>query len=234
MHYVYITTNLINKKYYIGKHKGEVDDKYLGSGVVLKQAIEKYGRVNFRKDILIVCSTEEEVNHWERITIQEHLANPNCYNIAPGGEGGYTIKHFSEEEKQKVRQKAEKSRKQYLIDHPEEVKAWQDKQRTSLLSNIENHKKAVKEGLLLKSEEEKKIQHEKITKKKLQNGYYSEFQLINPEGSIVMQSIGAESIAREYGVTSNGIRLASKHGQPISRGVLKGYKVTKVLENHNK
>lgn len=228
MHYIYITTNLINGKYYIGKHKGEIDDKYLGSGIILKQAIEKYGRVNFEKEVIVICSTEEEVNTWEKKIIKENLTDPKCYNIAPGGEGGYTIKHFSEEERQKVRQKASKSYKQYLADHPEEIKARQDRQRITLLSNIENHKSAVKRGLALKTKEEKEDQHKKVTQRKLENGYYSEFQLIDPIGNIVMQSIGAESIAKKYGVTPNGIRLASKHQQTISRGNLKGYKVKKI------
>ena len=228
MHYIYITTNLINGKYYIGKHKGEMDDKYLGSGIILKQAIEKYGKVNFKKEVIVICSTEEEVNTWEKKIIKENLTDPKCYNIAPGGEGGYTMKYFSEEERQKVRQKASKSYKQYLVDHPEEVKARQDRQRITLLSNIENHKSAVKRGLSLKTEEEKEDQHKKITQRKLENGYYSEFQLIDPAGNIVMQSIGAESIAKKYGVTPNGIRLAAKHTLPIKRGNLKGYKVVRL------
>ena len=228
MHYIYITTNLINGKYYIGKHKGEMDDKYLGSGIILKQAIEKYGKVNFVKEVIVICSTEEEVNTWEKKIIKENLTDPKCYNIAPGGEGGYTMKYFSEEERQEVRQKASKSYKQYLVDHPEEVKARQDRQRITLLSNIENHKSAVKRGLSLKTGEEKEDQHRKITQRKLENGYYSEFQLIDLAGNVVMQSIGAESIAKKYGVTPNGIRLASKHQQTISRGNLKGYKVNKI------
>ena len=234
MHYIYITINLINGKYYIGKHKGELDDNYLGSGIILKQAIEKYGRVSFEKKVLVICTTEEEANTWEKKFIEENLNNPNCYNIAPGGEGGYTIKHFSQEEKQKVRQKASKSYKQYLADYPEEVKARQNKQRITLLSNIEKHKSAVKRGLSLKTKEEKEEQHRKVTQRKLENGYYSEFRLIDPDGNVVMQSIGAENIAKKYKVTPNGIRLASKHGRPISRGNLKGFKVTKVLENYNK
>ena len=34
-HYIYLTTNLINGKKYIGKHFGAIDDSYLGSGTLL-------------------------------------------------------------------------------------------------------------------------------------------------------------------------------------------------------
>lgn len=38
--YVYITTNLINGKRYIGQHRSNIlDEKYLGSGKLLKNAI---------------------------------------------------------------------------------------------------------------------------------------------------------------------------------------------------
>ena len=194
----------------------------------MKQAIEKYGRGNFEKEVIVICSTEEEANTWEKKIIKENLTDPNCYNIAPGGEGGYTIKYFSEEQQQTIRQKAIKTRKKYVLEHPEEVKAWQSKQKETLLQNLENHKSAVKRGLSLKTKEEKEDQHKKVTQRKLENGYYSEFQLIDPVGNIVMQSIGAESIAKKYGVTPNGLRLASKHQQTISRGNLKGYKVKKI------
>lgn len=53
-HYVYCVTNLINGKKYIGSHSGTIDDKYLGSGVVLAKAISKYGAKNFTKQILWV------------------------------------------------------------------------------------------------------------------------------------------------------------------------------------
>ena len=37
-HYIYKTTNIINKKFYFGKHSGELDDSYLGSGKTIKKA----------------------------------------------------------------------------------------------------------------------------------------------------------------------------------------------------
>ena len=50
-HYIYKTTNLITKKYYIGKHssKNIETDTYLGSGKLLNRAIKKYGRHNFTR-----------------------------------------------------------------------------------------------------------------------------------------------------------------------------------------
>ena len=36
-HYVYQITNLINNKKYIGKHSGELNDSYLGSGENIKK-----------------------------------------------------------------------------------------------------------------------------------------------------------------------------------------------------
>ena len=40
-YYIYETTNNINNKKYIGKHYGEIDDSYLGSGILIKKAIKK-------------------------------------------------------------------------------------------------------------------------------------------------------------------------------------------------
>lgn len=228
MFYIYKTVNKINGKYYIGKHKGEVGDSYLGSGTILRQAIEKYGKSNFEKEEIIYCITEEEANHWEKRIIELSINNPDCYNIAPGGEGGYTTKHFTEEEKAAIYKKVSKGLKKFRKENPEEIRRWQKAQKQTLLKNIEKHRETIKKSLAKRSKEEVQKQHKKITDKKLKNGYYSVFVLIDPYGNEVMESIGAEAIAKKYGVSANGVRLAAKHGKSIKRGNLAGFKVVKV------
>lgn len=106
-YYVYITTNLINNKKYIGKRKCdcEIDrDSYLGSGKILKNAIKKYGKENFEKKILEVCDTASICNEREKywIALYNAVHNDEFYNIASGGNGGNTYAGLSEEELQRI------------------------------------------------------------------------------------------------------------------------------------
>ena len=86
--YIYKTTNLINGKIYIGQHKGESFDKrYLGSGKYLKCAIKKYGRNNFKCELLEYCESLEDLNDREIYYIKENKSQNKDigYNIANGG-----------------------------------------------------------------------------------------------------------------------------------------------------
>lgn len=100
--YIYETTNLINGKKYIGKHIGEIDDNYLGSGLLLKRAINKYGKENFTKKILYIATDLKELNEKEKEYIDKANAvkSDEYYNIHEGGDGGNTIAGWSEERKQ--------------------------------------------------------------------------------------------------------------------------------------
>ncbi|MCR4661666.1 MAG: GIY-YIG nuclease family protein [Clostridia bacterium] len=86
--YIYKTTNLINNKFYIGQHKNNKNNSsYLGSGKILKYAINKYGKENFKLEILEECDSQQKLNEREKYWIKI-LKNENCYNISDGGNGG--------------------------------------------------------------------------------------------------------------------------------------------------
>ena len=90
---IYKITNLVNDKIYIGAHATtNVEDDYLGSGVRISQAIEKYGRDSFKKDIIAIFDTPEEMWNAEfEIVNDEFLKKENVYNIHRGGVGGWQI-----------------------------------------------------------------------------------------------------------------------------------------------
>ena len=88
--FVYKTINLVNNKYYIGVHKtAHLNDGYLGSGDALLRAIAKYGRKNFRREIIKFCSCSEETYKIETELVDAALQDPLCYNISRGGSGSF-------------------------------------------------------------------------------------------------------------------------------------------------
>lgn len=88
MHYtIYKITNIINNKYYIGKHQTKnLNDGYMGSGKLLKRAITKYGIQNFAKEILFVFDNEQDMNAKEKELV---VISEQTYNLCPGGQGGF-------------------------------------------------------------------------------------------------------------------------------------------------
>jgi len=91
--FVYLTTNLVNGKRYVGICSFEKDarnGRYLGSGKLLKLAIKKYGRPNFKREVLEECADFAELSTAERRWIQHYDAvnSPDFYNLSRGGKGG--------------------------------------------------------------------------------------------------------------------------------------------------
>lgn len=91
--FVYITTCLLNNKIYIGKHEFSNDKwynaSYLGSGKNFKRALRKYGRKNFKREILKVCFSINQLNGYETYFILKYQATDRNigYNVDKGGKG---------------------------------------------------------------------------------------------------------------------------------------------------
>ena len=90
--FVYKTTNLLNGTYYIGVHSTwNIDDGYLGSGKRLGRAIKKYGKENFKREILAFFDTNKEAYDYEALLVNEELIKDElCLNLKPGGYGGFS------------------------------------------------------------------------------------------------------------------------------------------------
>lgn len=90
--YVYLTTNKINNKKYIGQHVADrFSESYKGSGVLIREAIKKYGKDNFETVILKECNSPSELDEYEIYFIKEYNAvdSDDFYNIMSGGAGNF-------------------------------------------------------------------------------------------------------------------------------------------------
>ncbi|AVZ44979.1 hypothetical protein [Escherichia phage EP75] len=208
MYLVYQITNLINNKIYVGVHKGTPDDGYMGSGRVITRAILKYGVENFRKDILKVCKTSEEMYEEEfRIVNQEFIDRDDTYNLTCGGRGSFThinsdplIRANASEKALKtlsLKSKDELQRIYKSRGFPGERNFWFGKNRSG-----ENNSRF---GYVMEQETKDKIRNS--NKKRVESGLvdYSnckgpitkegknaisqansrEFKFVNPEGNLV-------------------------------------------------
>lgn len=101
-HIVYLTTNKVNGKIYIGIHQTEDPDKwdyYLGCGLYANKpssyknphtpfqyAVNKYGPKNFERKILYVYDTREKAANKEaELVDKDFVRQENNYNVALGG-----------------------------------------------------------------------------------------------------------------------------------------------------
>lgn len=117
--FIYITTNLINGMRYLGQRKfSDGWQNYLGSGNWFKKALEKYGRENFKKDIILICYSDEELNQaeYDLSILFDVVVSEDWYNLVLGG-GTSRGWRPSEETKRKQSEKA-KERFADPTNHP--------------------------------------------------------------------------------------------------------------------
>ena len=90
-HILYKVTNTLNERFYIGKHSTRIlEDGYLGSGRRIRDEIKKYGKENFKREILEYCNTEEELYSLEEQIVNKELIDQDlCLNLVNGGYGSF-------------------------------------------------------------------------------------------------------------------------------------------------
>ena len=159
---VYKITNLINNKYYIGKHQTKIlDDGYMGSGKLLKLAISKYGLENFKKEILHIFDNEQDMNSKEKELV---TINEQSYNLQDGGMGGFSYinrsgipkfkgKKHSEETKKKIGQKSKGNQRSLgrILSDETKIKIGENtKKKLTGQSKSKEHRQRLSESLKTK------------------------------------------------------------------------------------
>ena len=119
--YIYLTTNLVNGKKYVGQKKSStfLGTSYLGSGRAIKSAVRKYGTDKFSVELLEeVCGNQEDLNRAEYSwTVKLNaVKSREFYNLREGGD----MPGFSEETRHLI---AESNQRRTGETRSEEFKA---------------------------------------------------------------------------------------------------------------
>lgn len=125
---VYITTNRLNGKRYIGQHKTHnPNDRYLGSGVLLCQDVKRFGRENFNKEVLFIFNNFDEAGRKElelikslrpeyNVSLQGHYSGERGMAASP--EARQKTLEKSKETFRKKREQRERCRLLRYLDSP--------------------------------------------------------------------------------------------------------------------
>lgn len=178
--FVYLTTNKVNGKKYIGMHRAKEQDGYLGSGKLLRRAIEKYGIENFEQKILAFADSEQELCLLETHYLYEHNAaeDPNYYNILDasgppllfGPDNGFYGKSHDAKAKEKMSatHKGKFISEEHKISAAEKLKKlWEDPNFRERMSKRKPRRKFTEEEKVTVSNRHKGKKLSDETKKKI-------------------------------------------------------------------
>lgn len=145
--FIYKTTCLINGKIYIGQTIRK-RDSYLGSGRSLELSIKKYGKENFKREILCTCGNQKVLDLMEEHFIKKFNSTNKSigYNILQGSSNLKTGVHPMEIPE--CKEKAVKEWKKTMNLKPLEEKQKSYRKQAETISKIQqNFSKEKKEEI---------------------------------------------------------------------------------------
>lgn len=225
--FIYLTTNNVNGKKYIGQcsFQNRFWKTYLGSGKHLKQAVKKYGKENFSREILQYADTREELSVLEIEFISKYNAvkDPSFYNVADGGycTRGYLGKSHSDEYKKKM---IEFSTNRPATDNMR-VNMSSIGKKYGGFKHTETHRLAIqKVGISNKGR--KASLEERLERSSAKSGktLFENIIGISPDGEEFYFSTQFE-IQRKFNIKFSRIYdyLFTKRSTPFTRGYVKGW-----------
>lgn len=216
--YIYKTTNLINGKIYIGQHKyGKNDKRYIGGGTLLKKSIEKYGKNNFKCEIIEELDSLKELNEREIYWISFYNSTDKNigYNIERGGNLGPT----SDSTKKKLSKALSgKNNPMYGKTSPLKDKKLSEESKKKISESLkgfkhteETKKKMSKshKGIIFSEEHRKKLSE--INKG--ENNYW--YNKVGPRKGIILSKEVKEKISKAH----QNKKLSEDHKRNISKSI---------------
>lgn len=200
--YIYKTINTVNGKIYIGQSKFNPNDnpEYLGSGFLLKRAIECYGRDQFKKEIIEECSTREQLCERERywIATLKSMDRVVGYNICEGGSFGDTwTNNPRKEELRKLFSSTRQGKDNSNFNHK-----WTEEQKRVASERAKRCKYNIDaktgENIAKRSDVRKKISD---SKKGGNNPRACLWRLISPLDEVYLFEGGVSHELKKYGLT---------------------------------
>jgi group I intron endonuclease len=123
--YIYKITNNLNGNCYVGLKTSTVEESenYYGSGKLIRDAIKKYGKHNFNKEILVRDVDDfETLCELERYYIQLYDTKNKGYNMTDGGLGMYGYEPTEEHRKNMSKSLSGENHPQYGIKRSKETR----------------------------------------------------------------------------------------------------------------
>lgn len=230
--FIYITTNLINGKKYIGQKQFNRGWKtYFGSGTYFKKAVKLYGKDNFIREIIAVAYSKEQLNKLEIEFINLHNAvkSDDYYNITYGGDLGFKGLQHSNETKIKMSKMQKGKNHPSYGKHPSEE--TKNKLRIAGMNRIQSEETKQKISEAQKGEKGNMYgkHHSEETKKKMSESHknphnYEIIKLMNKNNiklndeqikeirsKYIKRKYTYEDLAKEYFVSRNTIVSVIKH-----------------------